>query len=199
MDWGEAVYQFLVFLCPNVVGPLWPEKTPAERMHSEHGHLSPVPAQLTQGACPVNLAFRWKMSGVGWFRRFSQYCILGLEKGRKDSHNKASPRAVNVCFGGAGKFRNPLRRVTHHFAFSNTCVISVQAFGEREESGFSRAGAWPLVFPLSWHLVEGCQCHWSQKPVSHEAVVCWEGGPNLCICHSLSKQANCFPNLPPYK
>lgn len=32
----------------------------------------------------------WKMSGVGWFRRFSQYCVLGLEKGRKDSHNKVS-------------------------------------------------------------------------------------------------------------
>lgn len=57
MDWGETVYQILVFLCPHVVG----KKTPAKLTDSESGHPSPSQhgakvKSLSLDTPPVNLA-----------------------------------------------------------------------------------------------------------------------------------------------
>lgn len=79
MDWGEAVYYFLVFLCPNVVGPLWSEKTPAERVPSERGLLSPAPTQLSQSACPANLAL-WGGSEGKAYRLYFPSALKGKGK-----------------------------------------------------------------------------------------------------------------------
>jgi len=61
VDWGETVYQILVFLCPHVVGPLSSQKTPAKLVDSEPGHPSPSQhgakvESLSLDTPPVNLA-----------------------------------------------------------------------------------------------------------------------------------------------
>lgn len=94
------------------------------------------------------------MSGVGWFRRFSQYCVLGLEKGRKDSHHK-----VRSCRGLTASTDTMLRAGSIVCISWEGAILRLPGNSHRKLTAYMR----------TYHSITWCQTECGAVP-----VICWE-------------------------